>query len=354
MKRSNLTKRLHQKHRLLCCLLFSTLSLAFAAAASASSPQTLWFAPYQHVALNFAKQDKRIRSSVFAEAEPVIRAGQSILPASVKTLIWGFASGECGQEVWGEVDGAQFAKENVADFLEAGTGYVLSTGGQAAMFSCGSDQGMATFIQRYQSAMLKGVDFDIEGQQSDQQIEQLVLRGLYLRQHYPELRLSFTLATHAGSDQGRASLNQTGAKVLHYIKLHQLDNAIINLMVMDYGKASSKVCVLRGKRCDMGKSAWQAVQNVSQTYQIPVSRIAVTAMIGVNDVLENVFDLNDARQLLADARQHGYAGVHFWSLDRDRSCKQKQLKQARPDCHGIPGLAPLSFTAVLNPDKSAP
>ncbi len=333
------------------CLASATMQLVQAAPAQDLNPQ-VWFAPYQHVALNFNAETSRIHTSVSGQPEPLIRDGRSILPARIETLIWGFASGECGQEVWGQVTGEQFAKENVADFVQAGLGYVLSTGGQAAMFSCGSDQGMASFIQRYDSPMLRGVDFDIEGQQSDQQIEQLVLRARYLRQHYPHLRLSFTLATHAGSDQRRASLNRTGEKVVHLIKQHQLDGAIINLMVMDFGKASSKVCVLRGKRCDMGKSAWQAVQNVSHTYQIPVSQIAVTAMIGVNDVLENVFDLNDARQMLDDARQHAYAGVHFWSLDRDRSCQQKLVKQASPVCHGMPGLAPLTYSMILNPRKA--
>ncbi len=318
------------------------------------------FAPYQHVAEHVTADNLKIQTSVYGQPQALIRNGRSVLPASISSAIWGFASGECGQEVWGGHNADQFAQANVADFNQAGLAYLISTGGQAAMFTCASDEGMRQFVERYQSPMLKGIDFDIEGQQSDQQIEDLVLRARYLQQNFPHLRLSFTLATHAGSDARRASLNRTGELVVRLLKQHQVNSAIINLMVMDYGKASRQVCVVKSlgpaktKRCDMGKSALQAVQNVASKYDLSYSRLAVTAMIGVNDVLENVFSLRDAQQMLDDARNYGYAGVHYWSLDRDRSCTQARLRQASPICHGLPRLPALSFAQTILPAPSAP
>lgn len=47
----------------------------------------------------------------------------------------------------------------------AGKQYILSTGGAAGSFTCGSDAGFQSFIQKYLSANLVGVDFDIEAGQ---------------------------------------------------------------------------------------------------------------------------------------------------------------------------------------------
>lgn len=331
----------------------ASFALITLSAVNASALAETLVAPYQHVAQHFSAENSQIRTSVLGQVEAVVRDGRSILPATIPTLIWGFASGECGQEVWGTRAGELFATQNVADFNQAGLRYILSTGGQAAMFSCASDEGMRQFVQRYQSPMLAGIDFDIEGQQTDQQIEDLVLRARFLQENFPALRVSFTLATHAGTTARKANLNRTGDLVVRLVQKHQMDKAIINLMVMDYGPASPRVCVLdaatksKAVRCDMGRSVHQAVSNVARRYKLAYSRIAVTAMIGVNDVLENVFDLHAAQRMLTDARHYGYAGVHFWSLDRDRSCDAPEPKQASPICHGLPGLAPLSFSKTL-------
>lgn len=47
----------------------------------------------------------------------------------------------------------------------AGKQYILSTGGAAGSFTCSSDAGFQSFIQKYLSANLVGVDFDIEAGQ---------------------------------------------------------------------------------------------------------------------------------------------------------------------------------------------
>lgn len=332
---------------------FARLAVIAVCGSYASAFAATLQAPYQHVAQHFSAESSQIRTSVLGQTEAVVQAGRSILPATIDTLIWGFASGECGQEVWGSSSAERFAAQNVADFNQAGLRYILSTGGQAAMFSCASDEGMRQFVQRYQSPMLAGIDFDIEGQQTDQQIEDLVLRARFLQENFPALRISFTLATHAGTSSRKANLNRTGDLVVRLLQKHRVDKAIINLMVMDYGSANSRVCVLKAKakgqaaRCDMGRSVHQAVSNVASRYKLAYTRIAVTAMIGVNDVLENVFDLDAAQRMLTDARRYAYAGVHFWSLDRDRSCSAPEPQQASPLCHGLPGLAPLSFSKTL-------
>jgi hypothetical protein len=97
----------------------------------------------------------------------------------------------------------------------------------------------------------------------------------------------------------------------------------------------------------MGVSALQAALNVHERHGVPLNRIALTAMLGVNDVRENNFGLDDARRMAHDARAHGLAGVHFWSLDRDRSCAPADTGSVSPVCHGLAGMEPLGFARAF-------
>lgn len=271
------------------------------------------------------------------------------LPEGLRRVTWAFATGECGQERWGSVDSETFARVNVEAYRRSGTRYIVSTGGEAGIFTCSSDDGMARFAARYDSPQLIGFDFDIEGRQTPEQIGSLMQRLRVLQQRRPQLRLSFTLATFAASDGSGRSLNALGERTLQAIREAGLANAVINLMVMNYGPASAAHCVVRDDRCDMGASALQAARNLHQRHGVPLSRIALTAMLGVNDVVANVFTPADAATLARGARELGLAGVHYWSLDRDRPCPPDAARVS-PICHALPGVDKLAFTRVLAAD----
>ena len=121
-----------------------------------------------------------------------------------------FATGECGSENWGGVQGAAMATANVPLLMQAGVKYILSTGGAAGSFTCGSDAGMSTFINRWASAGLIGVDFDIEAGQSPQVIGDLVARIKAAHAKYPTLRFSLTLATLANNNGGATAQSLGG------------------------------------------------------------------------------------------------------------------------------------------------
>jgi len=266
-------------------------------------------------------------------------------------LSWAFASGECGEEVWGEVSGAQIAAANVAAFAQAGIGYVISTGGQGHMFTCASDEGMERFVSRYDTPALLGIDFDIEEGQTPDQIDALVGRAKVAQQRRPGLRYSFTVATHAAADGSLHSLNTLGETVLQSVRQHGLRNYTFNLMVMDYGPASRKVCVVRKGRCDMGRSALQAAHNVHRKYGIPYSQIELTPMLGVNDVVENVFTVADMQMLARAVAQQKLAGLHYWSLDRDTPCRQP-VKGADAQCSGMAGVPAAAYLRAMGKPHS--
>jgi len=310
-----------------------------AAAAAAAAPQ---LGAYKDVTLAVDSEGPRLRSAVTGSATALPGPATAMLDS----VSWAFAVGECGNETWSGLPADRLAAANVPAFVRAGQRYVLATGGEAGVFTCASDAGMERFIARHESALLAGVDFDIEGKQTDAQIDSLVQRAVAAAARRPKLSFSFTLATHAAGDGSRASLNGTGERVLDALRRHRFDTAIINLMVMDYGPASPAVCVVResDRRCDMGRSGLQAARNVAQKYGVPLQRIALTAMIGVNDVVENVFTPDDARLLAREAAAAGLAGVHYWSLDRDVPCP---ATSAQSTCSSLPGGAALDFARAF-------
>lgn len=323
------------------------LPMVLASSACAADLPAFVYSPYKHLAMWNDPATNLITAAPGGVKTPYISGGSSPFgsPFGRQPLTWAFASGECGEEHWGGQPAQAVADANVAAFAQAGIGYIISTGGQGAVFTCATDDGMERFIRRYESAQLLGFDFDIEEHQTPEQIASLAARIATAQQRRPHLRMSFTVATHAASDGSHHSLNPTAGTVLAAVRKAGIRAYALNLMVMDYGPATSKVCVLhQGKgqakgqpRCDMGASALQAARNVHVKYGVPYEQIELTAMIGVNDVVENVFTLRDAQTVARGVRRLKLAGLHYWSLDRDTPC-DKPVTGADATCSTMPGV----------------
>jgi chitinase len=297
------------------------------------------------VTINLNWNTNAMQTAVTGTAIPVVGSGSLVSTAepNLGAITLAFASGECGSENWGGIPAASFAAANVQSLANAGLNYVVSTGGQAGTFTCSTPAGMAKFLSTYNSAHLVGVDFDIEGGQTQAQISSLLTEVAYAHTLYPNLRFSFTLATLAASDGSYGGLNSLGDMVVKSIKSANLSNYTINLMVMDFGGPSAGVCVVSNGVCNMGQSAIQAVQNLQHTYGIPASQIELTPMVGVNDVSSEVFSLTDVDTLTAYAVSNKLAGIHFWSLDRDTPCSSNS-GYASPTCNSVSGSTALQYT----------
>ncbi|MYN08120.1 glycosyl hydrolase [Pseudoduganella aquatica] len=320
------------------------LACAVLGSAQAASPSPrVVYSPYKHLAMHNDPASNVITVAPDGKRVPY-------LGHSKQTLTWAFASGECGEENWGGQPAQAVADANVPAFAAAGVGYIISTGGQGNVFTCGSDEGMERFIKRYESPQLIGIDFDIEAGQTREQVDSLVRRIAAAQARRPQLRFSFTVATHAASDGSRRSLNEMAETVLDAVRRSGLKDYALNIMVMDYGPAAKNVCVVRKGRCDMGASALQAARNVHEKYKLPYSQIELTAMIGVNDVVENVFTMADMDAMARGARKLKLAGLHFWSVDRDTPCRS-EVKGADAACSGMPGVPPGAYARALEAGK---
>jgi chitinase len=303
----------------------------------------LLFSPYKDVTINMNWNTDEMQSAVEGSDLPVVGSGSLVsqyipkLPA----ITLAFATGACGSETWGGVSGAGWAAENVPQLQAAGLNYVVSTGGEAGTFTCGSTAGMESFIARYASPHLVGIDFDIEGGQSQSDIQNLVNSAAGAQSQYPNLQFSFTLATLGASDGSYGGVNSLGNEVVEAVLGSSLKNYVINLMTMDYGSASSSVCVVVSGSCEMAQSAIQAVANLEHTYGIPAGKIAVTPMIGMNDTSSETFTVADVDTLTTYVTGKGLAGLHFWSLDRDTPCADTY---ASPTCNSVSGTTALEYT----------
>jgi hypothetical protein len=312
------------------------------AAPAPSKSTPIVFSPYKHLNMEVDPANPVAQSRIRGQLTPLPDLAKLHSLELFPAVTLAFASGECGKERWGALEADAVAKANVSAMETHGLKYMISTGGEGNVFTCHTDAGMDKFINRYASSALLGVDFDIESTQSPANIREIVERVKAAQVKWPKLRFSFTLATFAASDGTAASLNATGASVMQALSDVGVQNYYINLMVMDFGLAAPAHCVVRKGRCDMSASARQAVENLRVQYGVPLSRIEVTAMVGVNDVVENVFTPDDATALAQFVRSGNLAGLHYWSLDRDKPCAEG-VTQVSPECSGLHQVPELAY-----------
>jgi len=189
-----------------------------------------------------------------------------------------------------------FAATNSASFIANNKTYIVAVGGAAGAFTCGSDAGFTTFINHYKSANMVGVDFDIEGGRLNaSQIADLVARVKNAQSAFPNMRFSFTIPTLGQGPTGSMavdmganspdSLGDDGHMVMAAIKAAGLTKYTINLMTMDYGPASTVVCVVSGGSCQEGQTAIQAAMNLHYHYNVPYNQIEITPEIQMMTVV---------------------------------------------------------------------
>ncbi|SMF06802.1 cellulose binding domain-containing protein [Streptomyces sp. Amel2xC10] len=177
---------------------------------------------------------------------------------------------------------------------------------------------------------LTKVDFDVEGgalpnAAANTRRAQAIAR---LQRSHPGLDVSYTLPVMP------EGLTQDGVSLLADAKANGVGIATVNIMAMDYGPAYSG---------DMGTYAEQAATatqaQVKSVLGLSESAawktVAVTPMIGVNDVVTEIFTVEDATQLVAFAKAKGLGWLSMWSVTRDKQCPGGTKNQADATCSSI-------------------
>lgn len=96
--------------------------------------------PYKDVTINFDYQTNLISTSVTGTRLPLLQGWPN------QAVTWVFATGECGSETFGGIPAAQPVGANLAAWTAAKRPYIISTGGAAGAFTCGSDNKFTAFI----------------------------------------------------------------------------------------------------------------------------------------------------------------------------------------------------------------
>lgn len=163
------------------------------------------FGPYKDTSINMDWNTNIISTLVSGTRTPLVTDMKTY---GAKLVTLSFATGECGSETWGGVPGTAMATANRLMLVDNGIDYILATGGAAGSFTCSTDAGMNTFIERWMSPNLIGIDYDIEAGQSEAQIGELIQRIIAAHAKYPKLRWQLTLATLANNDGSPTAKSQ--------------------------------------------------------------------------------------------------------------------------------------------------
>ncbi|MEU5806517.1 cellulose binding domain-containing protein [Streptomyces sp. NPDC047718] len=249
--------------------------------------------------------------------------------------------------LWGGV--TALGSDHVASQIQAlrskGGDVRVSFGGAAGSelaLACSSAADLAAAYGKVIDAYgLTKADFDIEGAAlpdtaaNTRRAQAIAL----LQKKHPGLNVSFTLPVMP------EGLTQPGVDLIANAKRNGVGIAAVNVMAMDYGPAYSG---------DMGGYAIQAATATQAQIKGVLGlsdaeawkTVAVTPMIGVNDVASEVFTVEDATQLADFARSKGLGWLSMWSGARDKQCPGGAKNQADATCSSIV-QAPLAFTKAF-------
>ncbi|MEU2064152.1 chitinase [Streptomyces sp. NPDC013455] len=189
----------------------------------------------------------------------------------------------------------------------------------------------AAYAGALDAAGSDAADFDIEGDElTDSASVALRSRAIArLQAERPDLEVSFTLPVMP------SGLDADALALLESANTYDVQVATVNLMTMNYGESYDG---------DMGdyavasaKAAHGQLRKVFGSSDAGAWRgMALTSMIGVNDVAGETFTLADAAQVRAFAARKEIAWVSMWSAGRDRQCADGAERDgAATDCSGV-------------------
>ncbi|MFE0512415.1 cellulose binding domain-containing protein [Streptomyces sp. NPDC058964] len=197
--------------------------------------------------------------------------------------------------------------------------------------TCSSADALATaYGKAVDLFKLTKVDFDVEGGAlPNTAANTLRAKAIAkLQAQHPGLDVSFTLPVMP------EGLTQDGVNLLSNAKSNGVKIGTVNIMAMDYGPAYNG---------DMGSYAEQAATATQAQVKSVLGlsdsaawkTVAVTPMIGVNDVSAEVFKVDDATQLVNFAKSKGLGWLSMWSATRDKQCDGGTKPTADATCSSI-------------------
>ncbi|MGW3987650.1 chitinase [Streptomyces sp. NPDC004830] len=198
--------------------------------------------------------------------------------------------------------------------------------------ACGSARGLAAaYGKALDAAGTSLADFDIEGDAlTDSASVELRSRAIArLQDERPGLEVTFTLPVMP------SGLDEHALALLGSANDHGVRVRTVNLMTMNYAREYHGD--MGGYARTAARAAHAQLRKVFGTSEAAAWHgMALTSMIGVNDVPGETFTLADAAEVRAFAEEKGLAWVSVWAAFRDRRCGEEPPAAGAPvTCSGV-------------------
>ena len=253
---------------------------------------------------------------------------------SVYNLAFVIADGGDCTPSWNGTDavGDSSVTSRIGALEEDGAEVRVSFGGESGKELAETCSSAAKLAAAYGSALDAAgsalADFDIEGDAlTDSDSVDLRSEAIALLQkERTGLAVSFTLPVMP------SGLDADSVALLESANNHSVQVSTVNIMTMNYGESYDG---------DMGayaitsaKAAQKQLKSVFGTDDSTAWRaLALTSMIGTNDVAGETFTLSDAAQVREFAESEEVAWVSMWATFRDQQCEEAE--DALTNCSGV-------------------
>ena len=247
----------------------------------------------------------------------------------------GLPTGNTNGLRWGESNTTVFpsdmitetvsVKAMIAELQSKNIDVTIALGGFSGSEPALYETDVAKLTAIYQSIIdeygIKHLDIDIEGA-SLNSLESGAYHGFYPQSYLDQTHLNRIEALKAIKDANPGvsisftlpvlptGLLPNAVALMQMVKDEGFSLDVLNIMAMDYGTGDP----------DQGRNAVEAARNtIAQLRGLGLAtKVGVTPMIGINDVISEVFTLEDARELLEFAKDNpDIASLGIWSLGRD-------------------------------------
>ncbi|ORB29191.1 chitinase [Mycolicibacterium parafortuitum] len=227
-----------------------------------------------------------------------------------------------------DFDQAKAINQSIAALQAAGGDVMISLGGASgtslaqwyAAHGLGAQALATAYAEVADFYKLNRIDFDIEGaavaEPASIALNAQALK--LLQQMRPDLEIWYTLPVLP------SGLTADGVNVVRKAIEAGVRLDGVNIMAMDYGESAAPTSGPNAKT--MGAYAIQAAESTygqlnglyaGYGQSFGWNQLGVTPMIGVNDVLTEVFTVADSQALEDFARARGLGMLSMWSLNRD-------------------------------------
>ncbi len=257
--------------------------------------------------------------------------------ASAYNLAFVIADGDDCTPTWGgtsAIDDSAVASR-ISALADSGATVRVSFGGASGTElaeACDSAEELAeAYGQALDAAGATAADFDVEGDaltdadSIDLRSEAIAL----LQEERSDLSVSFTLPVMP------SGLDDDSVSLLESANNHSVQVSTVNIMTMNYGSTYD------GDMGDYAETSAEAAHDqLADVFGLSDEGawhgLALTSMIGVNDVDNETFTLEDATQVREFAEEKGIAWVSMWASFRDRQCDEDSgSDDASTDCSGV-------------------